>query len=77
MGKTVQCRRESHPTAQSPAVVMNWRKKKIIERRNKIMLKEKYINNISGKITRNGPNPKEHTHDRNFHIIEENGLQIA
>lgn len=28
MGKTVQCRRESHPTAQSPAVVMNWRKKK-------------------------------------------------
>jgi len=26
-GKTVQCRKKSHPTVHSPAVDMNWRKK--------------------------------------------------
>lgn len=27
VGKTVQCKREYHPTAQSPAVVVNWKEK--------------------------------------------------
>lgn len=58
-GKTVQHRMKSHPTAQSPDVDMNWGEGL---RRDTIKLKGKEINNISGKVARNGQNPKQGMH---------------